>query len=98
MWFLLGPGGGGGNAVKTHGPTDTERYPSPLCVCAEIRPTLGSPRGTPAPRPRPWGPAIAPGALRPRAGGTESSVKAQRAGERNMALGSSMCKIRKELQ
>lgn len=74
----------------------------PVCAALQTMPR-GSP-SAPLPAQIPHAPAVpeglatAPGAPRPRAGGTGDSVKAQRAGERNMALGSSMCKIRKELQ
>lgn len=97
MRFLLGPGGAGvggdeGKAPFRWGKTQSHResaVSSPLC--AAPRPLRGvlprSPLGSPAPRPRPRGPATAPGGRRPRAGGTESSVKTQRAGEKKHGAG-----------
>lgn len=73
--------------------------PAPLhAVPRPLAPLSAAPCGSPASRPCSRGSNTAPAARRPGAGGTEASVKVQRAGERNMALGSSMCKIRKELQ
>lgn len=69
---------------------------SSFCGSGTAGPSVRGPRGSPAPRPRPRAPHQP---LRAGRGGRHPApVKTQRAGERNMALGSSMCKIRKELQ
>lgn len=74
---------GAGKAPFRWGKTRTRGHsavPPSLCGSAAaargLAPLSAPLRGSPAPRPCPRGPSTGPGARRPRAGGTEGSVKA----------------------